>query len=461
MRSRVALCALLCATALACDGPSHTDAGTSADAAATTPTRAWIRDDEGGVLIPRGTNVEGSSKWALDFLPPNYVTADDFRPLVEALGFDTIRFLVFWEAVEPVRGAYDDAYLAAVRQRVEAAGSVGLRVIIDMHQDVFGAGFGHDGAPRWACDEALYESFTPPDEWFLGYLEPEVQECFDRLWNDPDTRGAYAAAWGRIAAALVGADGLFAYELMNEPFWGTGTVRTFEREIAPRAYAEWIDAIRAHDPLSYVMVNPASASNVGLSSFLIPPDRDRLIYGPHVYPPSLERGTGWGGTYESVLELTGTVAGDSTRMNLPVVVGETGARANIDNALTFLDQVYDAFDRDRLGATQWEGGRGGPDSYSVLDETGTPSAIGRAIARPHPSRTAGEPLAWSFDGETFRFTWREPEGISGDTRITLPSVAFPSGANVEIAGGGEYRIERAWVVIPPVGGDRSVTIRSR
>lgn len=455
---------LLCSLLVGCDAPIDPDAGggdAGADAGTPLSVRSWIRDDGGGVLILRGTNIENASKWAPDFLPTNYVTADDFRPLVDELGMNAVRMLIFWEAVEPERGVYDDVYLAEVRRRVEAAGAAGLHVIVDMHQDVFGRGFGNDGAPRWACDEALYASFTPPAEWFLGYFEPEVEECFDRLWNDPDLRGAYAAAWGHVAEVLAGADGLLVYELMNEPSWGTAPVRQFEREIAPAAYAEWIDAIRAHDPDAYVMMDPASAANVGLSSNLDPPERERLVYAPHVYPPSLERGLGWTGTPEDVLELTATVVDDSLRMGLPAVVGETGARDDVDGALVFLDQVYDAFDADRLGATQWEGGRASGGSYAVFDETGAPSVIGRAIARPHPARTAGEPLSWSFDGSVFTFAWREDGSATGDTLVTFPSVAFPAGADIAVEDGGEALVEGAIVVIPPIGGQRLLTIRAR
>ncbi|MCB9593105.1 MAG: cellulase family glycosylhydrolase [Sandaracinaceae bacterium] len=467
-RPRPVFVAALVLCSLACDGPAAPDAG-GTDAGGTdagaidagAPTRAWIRDEAGGVLILRGTNVEGASKWTEGFLPPSYQTVDDFRPLVDELGFSAVRFLVFWEAVEPERGVYDDAYLAEVRARVEAAGAAGLYVIVDMHQDVFGAGFGGDGAPRWACDEALYASFTPPDEWFQGYFEPEVAECFDRLWTDPTTRAAYAAAWARVARAVAGAEGLIAYELMNEPFWGTATVRTFERSIAPVAYAEWLDAIRAEDPAPYVMMGPASAANIGLSSFLVPPDRERLIYGPHLYPPSLERGLGWTGSADDVLDLADVILDDALRMGLPVVVGETGARRDVDGALTFLDQAYDAFDARMLGATQWEGGRGGEGSYDIFELDGTPSSVGRAIARPYPTRVAGEPRGWSWDGAELALAWTEDGSASGETIVALPAVAFPSGADASLADGGEVRIEGTRAYVPSIGGDRSLTIRAR
>lgn len=458
------LSAVLGAASLGCaELPPGGDAG-RADAAVAdggAPARAWIRDEAGGVLVLRGTNVEGASKWADDFLPPHYETEADFARLRRELGMNAVRFLVFWEAVEPAPGAYDDAYLAEVRRRVEAAGAAGLHVIVDMHQDVFGRGFGHDGAPVWACDEALYARFTPPEEWFLGYFEPEVAECFDRLWLDPTLRGAYGAMWAEVAAALAGADGLLAYELMNEPFWGTSAVRAFEREVAPAAYAEWIDAIRAEDGATWVMMGPASAANVGLSTFLEPPARPRLIYGPHLYPPSLERGMGWTGSDDAVADLTATVVDDAARMGLPAVVGEVGGRRDVPGVRTFLSQIYAAFDRDRLSATHWEGGHGGPGSYALFDEAGAPSALARTVARPHPARTAGVPLAWSWDAgaRVFELRWVEDGSAEGDTRITLPSVAFDQPPEVTLEDGGEARVEDGTVVVPPRGGERTLTLR--
>src|SRR5580698_5064030 len=70
----------------------------------------WIRDDLGRVRIFRGANVSGRSK-----LPP-FLPFDDptyFDPLA-AWGWNAVRLLVMWEALEPDRGVYDDAYLGKV-----------------------------------------------------------------------------------------------------------------------------------------------------------------------------------------------------------------------------------------------------------------------------------------------------------------------------------------------------------
>jgi endoglycosylceramidase len=438
---------------VACEHPAELDAG-SPDAGPLL-----IRDREGGVLVLRGTNVEGESKNTADLLPPHYATSADFARLREMVGFSAIRLLVFWEAIEPTQGVYDEAYLAAVRARVEAAGAAGLLVIVDMHQDVYGRGFGFDGAPRWSCDEALYASFTPPAEWFFSYFEPEVQACFDRLWTDPATRAAFGAAWARLAQALRGAPGLFGYELLNEPSPGSLDLRRFETQIAPAAYTEWIDAIRAVDPDPYVLIEPASNANIGLASSLVAPDRERVIYAPHVYPAALERGGGWFGTRESLDDWMDLLSSDAQQMGLPLVVTEVGARADVPGALTFLDEVFDAFDGARLGATQWEGGWGDVSTYAIWDVTGAPSPIARAIARPTPARIAGTPISWSWDAVsgTFVFSWNED--ASGDTLVIAPTLAFPSGFDAALDDGGAVNIDGTNVVVPAIGGLRTLTLR--
>ncbi len=471
-----ALAALLAATFAACDpgAGAEADGGVAADSGgaldagtdsgpAAPPEPAFARDAEGGVVILRGTNVEGASKWSPEFLPPTYATAADFERLSRELGMNAVRLLVFWEAVEPAPDTYDDAYLAEVRARIEAAHAAGLSVVVDMHQDFFGRGFDGDGAPRWACDETLYASYTPPAQWFLGYFEPEVEECFDRLWLDADLRARYARMWAHVAEALAGTPGLFAYELINEPSWGTLDAGDFERDALPAAYAEWLDAIREVDPAPYVLLEPASTANVGLPSLLAPPDRERLLYGPHVYPPSLELGTGWTGTLDAALALTARITTDAARMALPAVVGETGGRGDVPGIDAFLDQAYTAFDRDRLSAIQWEGGAGDESTYALFDETGAPSAIARAIARPHPARTAGTPLAWSWDAVARRFEldWDEDDLATGDTRITLPELAFPDGADAALDDGGDTHVDGASLVIPRRGGARHIVVVGR
>ncbi len=447
----------------ACDAPSMlADAGadSAVDASVPAPELPWLRDESGRVIVLRGTNVSGDSKDPPDFAPNDYVTTADFARLHDELGMNAIRYLVFWEAIEPEPGAYDDAYLADVRARIDAARASGLEVVVDMHQDVYGRGFGFDGAPAWTCDQSLYDSFDThrPADWFLGYATTEVQTCFDRFWTDPDVRAAFARAWQHVAEALHGS--VFAYEVINEPHWGSSSVRDFERTILPAVYADCVDAIRTGDPDAYVLLEPASLANVGLGTNLLPPDRPRLVLAPHVYPPGLEQGTGWTGTRESLDDWMAGLRDDALTMNLPLIVTEVGARPSVEGATAYLRDVYDALDAAHVGALQGDAGRGG---YGIWTSDLTPSDVATSIARPHPARTAGVPRAWSWDADTrvFTYAWDEDGSASGETEITLPSLAFPSGADVVLEDGGQARVEGASVFVPQVGGARSLTLTAR
>jgi len=86
-------------------------------------------------------------------------------------GFNAVRFLVSWKAIEPRRAEYDASYLSALKCRVSLATGAGLLVFIDMHQDLCGEGFvGANGAPRWTCDEKNDAAYRPVTPWFLNAL---------------------------------------------------------------------------------------------------------------------------------------------------------------------------------------------------------------------------------------------------------------------------------------------------
>ena len=398
----------------------------------TPPVRQWLRDATGGVLILRGVNLADASKHAADFLPPPELT--DFQRLHDELGFDAVRLLVFWEAVEPVRGQYDDVYLEAVRTLIEQAAAAGLWVVVDMHQDVYGRGFGHAGAPEWTCDAALYATFVPPANWFAGYFTPEVQGCFDAFWASADLRGAFVGSWAAVAAKLAGTPGLLAYDLLNEPFWGTTNFTEFDQNLLPPFYEEVIDAIRAVDPVTTIGFEPSPVSNLGWDSALQRPDRPRLLYLPHFYPPEIELGTGYTGDRASLADALGRLANKASRFKVPMVIGELGARRDVGGAAQFLTDTYSLLDEELAGALLWDGGQGGDGSYGIWAPDGTPALQAQAVARPYLARVAGVPTAWTWDPDAGRFeaSWNEDGSAQGATEVRLPSLAFPAGAWVSV-----------------------------
>jgi hypothetical protein len=86
--------------------------------------------------------------------------ADEHLGRIAGWGFNVLRLLVTWEAVEHAGpGQYDRAYIDYVGAICERAARHGLAVFIDFHQDVWSRMSGGSGAPGWIF-EALGLDFT-------------------------------------------------------------------------------------------------------------------------------------------------------------------------------------------------------------------------------------------------------------------------------------------------------------
>src|SRR5690348_18314451 len=199
-----------------------------------------LRDPDGRAVILRGVNLSGAQKNA-PYLDDK--TQADYQRLRDAWGFNAIRFLMTWSAVEPAEGQYDDAYLDQVAERIGWAQQAGLVVILDMHEDVYGEGFGFDGAPRWTCDEARYAAFVPQTPWFLSNFDSNVEACVDDFYTSSREQ-QFVAAWGHVAAKLGKLDGVIGFDVLNEPGWGTYAISMFEKDRLAPLYKDVVAAVR-------------------------------------------------------------------------------------------------------------------------------------------------------------------------------------------------------------------------
>ncbi len=139
----------------------------------------WFVDPDGRRVILRGVNLGGDCKVPypdggtnrpsdfgnhrdISFIgrPFPLAEADDHFARLKHWGFNCLRLLTTWEAVEHAGpGILDEAYLdyfAAISRR---AGDFGLHVFVDFHQDVWSRMSGGDGAPGWTF-EAVGLDFT-------------------------------------------------------------------------------------------------------------------------------------------------------------------------------------------------------------------------------------------------------------------------------------------------------------
>lgn len=250
-------------------------------------------DADGGQVMLRGVNLGGDCK-----VPPGqgtdvYGDFSDHRtvsfigrpfPLAEAdehlariagWGFNTLRLLTTWEAVEHAGpGDYDSAYLDYLTEVARKAGEHGLFLFVDFHQDVWSRMSGGDGAPGWTF-EAVGLDFTkfdaagaahvmqarydyasseklqaayPQMSWGSNYRLPANGIMWTLFWAGrtvtPDFRidgvnvqdylqGHYLGAVDQVARRLAAMPHVLGFDSLNEPSLGWAGQPIAYRHLAP------------------------------------------------------------------------------------------------------------------------------------------------------------------------------------------------------------------------------------
>lgn len=419
----------------------------------------YVRDPDGRSLVLRGVNLAGAHKNAPY---TDAFTRDDYTRL-HTWGFRTLRFLIPWAAIEPAPGEYNDAYLDWVAERMQWAADAGLTVVLDMHQDVYGEGFGFGGAPRWTCDESYYAAFVPRDNWLLNYADENVLACYDGLWSDDALQSSYAAMWGHVAARLANEPAIIGFDPMNEPHWGTYAVGLFERERLQPFYSKVIAAVRTH--ASWIaFAEPSSSRNLGFSTKLTTFSEPDVVYSPHMYDATAEVSGEFDAERRAgLLTIAADLQSEAETLGVPLWIGEYGGISTSPQIGAYMDAAYDGAASAFAGTMYWAYDRytGG---YAMLDNDGVPvKPLIDAIVRPYPASIAGTPGAWTYDDatRTLEVSWQPDASITAPTVIVTPAYVYPNGVDVECGGctveeaDGEVRLSGI------TGSTATVTIRPR
>ena len=227
-----------------------------------------FKDTENRSVQFRGINLGGSSKLPfgtyshdaeersqISFVgrPFALEEADEHFTRLKLWGFNLIRFVVTWEAIEHAgRGQYDTAYLNYVTKLLEKASEYGFYIYIDPHQDVWSRYCGGDGAPAWTLElagfdlkylastgaatlHAVHGIPYPHMIWGTNYSKLASATMFTLFWAGrdlaPKTRvegtsiqevlqESYIAAFSTLASYLKHIPTIIGYGIMNEPSQG-------------------------------------------------------------------------------------------------------------------------------------------------------------------------------------------------------------------------------------------------
>lgn len=165
-----------------------------------------FRDNHGREVILRGINVAGDCKLPSEPNQPSQVGDNFFdgdnvtfhkRPFpkseaathfarLKRYGFNTIRYLFTWEAIEAAGpGKYDEEFIQHTIEVLRIAKSFGFYIFMDPHQDVWSRFTGGSGAPMWtiyACG-LNPESFAATQAAIVHNTYPEPSEFPKMIWS--------------------------------------------------------------------------------------------------------------------------------------------------------------------------------------------------------------------------------------------------------------------------------------
>jgi endoglycosylceramidase len=427
------------------DGPS--DAGM--DAGPLEPVEDgtyFVRDDDGRVVILRGMNIMSSAKGDPERLPN--LDEPDVERYARQWGFNVVRYLIFWDAVEPSPGLYDSAYFDKTEERLDWFANHGVQVILDMHQDVYAQRFCCDGAPEWAIeDDGL--PFTQNPVWSLNYFAPAVQAAFDNFFEYPgehsELQDHFADAWAAVVARFKDHPAVLGYDILNEPSPGSayksgdinitpsdGEAAEFDRTLFTEFYQRMIAAIRTVDSDGWIFYEPRVAAPAnGQPSFIAKLEdpregEPRIVYAPHLYSVQFEFSQAYNPATDVTLGNWETNRNIETELQkAPLLLGEWGFDPDWPNADLFMRELLDMGDRMMLGWTYWSYD---PWGWGIWESDAEGEFVAErenanALVRPYPQRVAGIPRSFSYDpvARIFELAFDPSPSSTAPTEIYLPA----------------------------------------
>lgn len=429
------------------------------DGSVESPDPTFVVDDCGRVVILRGVNVEASSKGDTQVGSHLPKTPMSGQATLQRWGWNSVRFLVLWGAIEPERGKFDDTYLDDVAKWMDWYAKHDIHVVLDMHQDLYAWAVGGDGAPDWAVDTKGVAPKKLPEgqPWFLQGADQAVQNAYQSFWNptegQADLKSEYFEALSHLVERFAGHPAVIGYDVMNEPSFANGDLAA-TLAIQPEAAAgkfinqnlttfmqRGIDTVRRHDQDAWVMIEPTSLLNAfPYAGDLVfeqlsdprsgPP---RLSYAGHLYQQQVHDGQGYpeNDPYLATWEQLRT--SEAKRMRSSLWIGEWGG-ADQPRMDQYVSELTAMADRNMAGWAFWSWDPGG---WSPVESDGTTiSANGRRLLRVQPRAVAGTPTSFAWDPQTsvFQMAWTERPEAVGSTELAVPEELFPKGIQVVLDG---------------------------
>ncbi|MEW6604691.1 MAG: cellulase family glycosylhydrolase [Thermoproteota archaeon] len=261
---------------------------------------SWFSDEQGRYLLFRGVNFASRSKLPpyLPIAPLENVDLSRFDlsseiasvkrelDLLKDLGFNIVRLLISWKAIEPRPNPNisqllpeGEKYLMHMKRTIDELYARNLYVILDFHQDIAHEVYGGDGFPDWALaiDEE-HESPEPSDlkdkKWQIKYaVNKSLKHTLRSFWQNDLTnierglenypvRTHLERTIGQAAKFLLSNNGrgddptILGIEPFNEPHPAGLEKEQFEKETLLNYYGNVNSELTGFAPDLFIFIEP-------------------------------------------------------------------------------------------------------------------------------------------------------------------------------------------------------------
>lgn len=414
-----------------------------------------IYDHQGRFIILRGVNynVLGDYWQGNTTIPTTATYSEEHLRLMSFYGFNCIRLLFTWSALEPQPGQYNQEYIQTINRVIEDAKKYGLYIILDMHQDAYSKFIfstaddnctnnqkGWDGAPEWACITDGASSCSND-----GSREnvPAVIHAWDNLWrNTNGIQDNLIKAWAELAKKTGHHENVIAYNVINEPSLGHSSFQSQQNSLA-NFYTDFVKSLRAMElqnqlTAKMILFEPAVTSNGQQIPAVVGgnfTNDNNIVFGPHHYFEVITEGLL---TIEQGFSL---YQGLANGYKTACFIGEWGVFDFSDDGVSKLKRFAQQEDKYLMGSTFWQWSQAPGDPHGVswegdydelsmhlmeLDKNANPTgkmndAFLKILGRTRPIAVQGKKIKFTSDPDNGKFNLTAEAETPGITELWIPN----------------------------------------
>lgn len=386
----------------------------------------YITDDQGRIVVYRGVNVSNLSKhsgppsgyWDRGRAQHPWQERDDFQRL-EKWGFNFVRYLIFWEAIEPEKGKYDDYYLDGAINRAAYLERLGVDVVLDMHQDLYAQKFHGNGFPDWAVRDDG-KKFKHREPWAFNYLEPAVMRSFKNFWQSDELQDAYCRVLAHVIDKAEGIPNIVGIDVMNEP-WPRFPPMPFERKRLTAFYEKVEKVFMSKGTRLRMFYEPWMSTSSGIPTNLRFKPKHPAVFFPHFYDAFCEEGRTYKKWNKKLMRRAMEIKlREAQDFGVPMAIGEFSFPPTCKGHLEALDDFVGLSRKHCFGWSYYSYETTAHSSRGLVTPDGTDTKMLEAIVKPYAQRIAGRNPVLKVDGNGLSLRYTLDPSVKGPTVIFMP-----------------------------------------